>query len=386
MNGTIGIIGAGISGLSAGIFFRRRGIDFKIFERHPGIEAAGAGIIIPANAMKAYAHLDLDGGISGQGVALKSMNVYDMRGEILSRIEMSDVIRLTGMRSVAIERSILHEYLHGNLAPSDILFGKKLTTAHQSDQIVLADFADGSHQECAALIGADGIHSAVLRNIAESPLRHTGETCYRGIADVPNIRTLADDSIHEFWSRRGRFGYVPVGGERVYWYATVPDAEAGGESSGKRDRLIARFAGINNLVRRCIESTGETQIIEGELFDRAPLSSWKNGRITLLGDAAHPTTPNLGQGAAMGIESAYVLAECLHRYGDTDTAFQQYERLRKKRTRFITETSWRLGKLANIRNEAAIRFRDGVMRITPPFLNSITIRRIFSAPDILFDR
>jgi 2-polyprenyl-6-methoxyphenol hydroxylase-like FAD-dependent oxidoreductase len=199
----------------------------------------------------------------------------------------------------------------------------------------------------------------------DAGLLYSGYVAWR--AAVPF--TLESDHWWESWGRGARFGAGGLLGERVYWYATAnapdgtPDAPG-----GRKAELLHRFQGWHHPIRALLERTEESAILRNDLHDHDPLRRWSAGRVTLLGDAAHPTTPNLGQGACMAIEDAVVLARCLKETGDLAAALAAYEARRKPRTSAITLRSRRLGRIAQWEHPAACALRDGLLRRLPPRL------------------
>lgn len=134
------------------------------------------------------------------------------------------------------------------------------------------------------------------------------------------------------WGRGERFGVVPIGRERVYWFATANVPEGGGNSKDQKEELLRRFGTWAEPVAELISLTPETAIFRNDIYDRQPLEQWGMGRVTLLGDAAHPMTPNLGQGACQAVEDAVVLADCLSNLRDVSKALRTYESRRIGRT------------------------------------------------------
>ncbi len=170
----------------------------------------------------------------------------------------------------------------------------------------------------------------------------------------------------EFWGAGQRFGVVPIGGGRIYWFATA-NAPEGAEDppEGRKARLQERFAGWAFQIPALIERTPEAAIIHNDLIDRPPVERWHAGRVVLLGDAAHATTPNFGQGAAMAIESGVVLARALEASEDLEAALGSYERTRRPRTAAITDQSWSMGKVGQVENRAVRAVRNFVVGHMP---------------------
>jgi 2-polyprenyl-6-methoxyphenol hydroxylase-like FAD-dependent oxidoreductase len=170
----------------------------------------------------------------------------------------------------------------------------------------------------------------------------------------------------EVWGGRARFGFSAVGPRQVYWFAPITATAGPDDAVGSLAEQYAHFPEpIPEIVRR----TPAAEIIRTDLYDFPTLDRWWQGRVALLGDAAHAMTPNLGQGGAQAIEDAYVLAEQLAAHKDVAAAFQEYERLRLPKVRWVAKTAWRIGRLAHVANPWLRRLRDLIVRMTPARVN-----------------
>lgn len=241
---------------------------------------------------------------------------------------------------------------------------------------IAACFADGSAAQGDFLIGADGIHSVIRRLMfPQVRLRYSGYIAWRGVVDFAG--SSAPDRTSETWGRGARFGIVPIGQGRVYWFATanMPEDHRAAPGRHKPD-LLQRFRGWHAPIEALIQATPDDAILYNQISDFPPLAHWSQRQVTILGDAAHPTTPNLGQGACQAIESSVVLTRCLAEEQDLSTALQRYERERMPRTAWITNTSWQVGSVAQLEHPALIAIRDFVMRSMPA---SITRAQIMKA-------
>jgi 2-polyprenyl-6-methoxyphenol hydroxylase-like FAD-dependent oxidoreductase len=231
---------------------------------------------------------------------------------------------------------------------------------------VTARFADGREERGDVLVGADGIKPAVRRQLlGDEPLRYAGYTAWRGVGlidrpEVPlGVTMLAA-------GRGSQVGTLPIGGGRTYWFATanVPQGETD-PPGGHRAALLERFKDWYAPIPAFIDATPEGAIIRNDILDRPPVRKWGEGRVTMLGDAAHPTTPNLGQGACQAIESAFVLARHLRGAADLPAALRAYEQARFDRTALVTNRSWTLGKVLAYESRWACGLRDLLLRLFP---------------------
>jgi 2-polyprenyl-6-methoxyphenol hydroxylase-like FAD-dependent oxidoreductase len=369
------IIGGGIGGLTAAVALRRKGWDAHVYEAAPALRPVGKGIWVPTNAMQVLDRLGLAAAVAAAGWALERIQVGTTAGTILMDFDLSRAVAKYGHSTVSIHRAMLVDVLAGALPPDALHLGRQCVGLEQNADGVTARFASGEQARGDVLIGADGIHSAVREKLFPGvKLRYSGQTCYRGIADMELPAGLAR-TCREVWGGKARFGFSAVGLRQVYWFAPVTAPAGSADAVGSLSDLYAHFPEpIPEIVRR----TPAAEIIRTDLFDFPTLDRWWQGRVALLGDAAHAMTPNLGQGGAQAIEDAYVLAEQLAAQKDVAAAFQEYERLRLPKVRWVAQTAWRIGRLAHVANPWLRRLRDLALRATPAGMNERQFDRLYA--------
>jgi 2-polyprenyl-6-methoxyphenol hydroxylase-like FAD-dependent oxidoreductase len=214
------------------------------------------------------------------------------------------------------------------------------------------------------LVGADGLNSVVRRHVlGDGPPRYAGETIFRGIADFTLERP---EVCRELFGPGRRAAYYELSAGRVYWWASAPLA-AGTEiaPSERRAYLERAFASWAFDIPEIIAHTPTHLILQNDVFDRPPARRWHRGRAVLIGDAAHPTTPNLGQGACMAIEDAIVLARCIVEARDGDAAFARFHAHRSSRTAQIVLLSRWWGRVGLWKHPALVALRNGAIRGSP---------------------
>jgi 2-polyprenyl-6-methoxyphenol hydroxylase-like FAD-dependent oxidoreductase len=348
-----------------------------VYERAPEPREVGAGIALGANAMMALQALDAAAPIAARGDTITAADLLDHRGRLLLHTPVAEIERDLPAHSMLIHRAELLDALLSELRGDVVRFGRACTSVSQDGTHATAHFADGSTANADILVGADGIRSVVRASLlGDTPTRYAGYTGWRGMAPagaalVPAGRTC------ELWGRAARFGYGRCGGERIYWYATLTTPAGGRDEADPRPALQRIFGAWASPVPDLIRVTPADAVLRNDIIDRPPVRRWGDGRITLLGDAAHPTTPNLGQGACMAIEDGVTLAHGLK--GVTsgeqiERALRTYERGRMERTAMITNASWRLGRLGQWGSPLAIRVRDAVLACTPRFVVERQVR------------
>ena len=357
------IIGGGIGGLTTAIALRRAGIDALVCERVAELREIGAGLSLWANALKAFDQLGLAEPIRRLRVADLNGGLRSWRGDTLSELSSGRLETTFGEVSVIVHRAELLELLRCGLPPEAILLNANCVGFEQDRSGVTAHFADGRSVRGDLLIGADGLHSTIRAQLfGQQQPRYAGYTAWRAVTafDYAPLR------VSESWGCGVRFVQVAMSGARVYWFAGRNAIEGERDAAvGRKRELLQLFNGWHAPIEALIEATAEAAILRHDVYHRDPLRRWSDGRMTLLGDAAHPMTSDMGQGACQAIEDAVALAKCLGADGDVVSALRAYERRRIPRTTAIANQSWRFGQIAHWRNPLACRLRNCSMRLLP---------------------
>jgi len=358
------IIGGGIGGLSTALALARVGIRCDVFERAEDLREVGAGLTIWANAIRALERLGVAQRVLPLSSKVDRFEVRTNAGRTLSTTSCLALERKLGVPAyVVVHRADLLRELASGLEKGHTHCGARCVAIETTADGVLARFADGREASADFLVGADGLHS-VVRSQLHGPAkpRYSGYVCWRGIAHL-ELKDLPPDMSFESWGPGARFAVHHCGPGRLFWYATRNLPEGGVDS------LSARKADVQNLFRNwhspipeVIEATFGGAILRNDVVDRIPLVNWGRGRVTLLGDAAHPTTPNLGQGACQAIEDAVCLAADLADCGQVEPALRKYEQAREPRTAAITKDSWRLGSIGQWENSLGCFIRNSMTR------------------------
>ncbi|MFE5476367.1 FAD-dependent monooxygenase [Nocardia sp. NPDC056541] len=357
------VVGAGIGGLTAAAALRRAGIDVVLCERGPELRAAGFGLSVQSNAMNALRTLDLgiDEELLRAGAQARSFTFRRPGGSDMRRIDVSGIDAELGAPAVALARKDLHDVLLAACGDDlRVELGAEAVAFTETADAVQVEFTDGRTLSADVLIGADGINSAIRAQLhgAEAP-RPGKFVCWLALVPFAHPAIEPGASIH-YWGRGMRFGIHDIGHGNVYWWATLTTtAEQAADWPHGKDDLLARFTGWAPEITEIITATPESDILALPAQDRPPLTAWGSGRVTLLGDAAHPMLPSLGQGANSAIEDAVVLAHALATHDDAAAGLRVYEQRRIPRTTMLVDGSRKLGRLEQTRNRALIVVRDG---------------------------
>jgi 2-polyprenyl-6-methoxyphenol hydroxylase-like FAD-dependent oxidoreductase len=332
----------------------------------------GAGLALQPNAMKALALLGLDGALAAQGAVAHRAAILDDRGRPLgAAVDIDAISKEAGALTVAIHRARLHRVLL-DAAGDVVRLGTRVLGYESSDHAVEVRL-EGATLRADLLVGADGLHSAVRAQMlgAAAPV-YAGYTSWRGVTTPGAL--APPDGTSESWGRGLRFGMVGVGHGEIYWFA-VANAPPGGKDGDVHAALLARFGDWHRPVRATIEATPVERIVRTDIADRPPVTQWHTGRVVLLGDAAHPMTPNLGQGACQAIEDAVVLDRCLQDR-DVERALLDYEARRVARANGMVVGARRMGAVAQWQNPLAVGLRNVALRRVPSSLATAQLRKM----------
>jgi 2-polyprenyl-6-methoxyphenol hydroxylase-like FAD-dependent oxidoreductase len=367
------IIGGGIGGLTTAIALRQVGVAAVVYERAPKMEEVGAGLTLWPNAIAALGMLGLAEAVEAAGGPIVESQVRTSNGRELAAMPVGRLGEGLGTNSSCIHRGDLQRVLLEALDEGVVKLGFECTSLQQDEAGVTARFGNGEEARTDLLIGADGLHSAVRAQLlGHQKPRYAGYTAWRGIT-LYEDQALSGGISFVSWGRGREFGALSIGRGRVYWFGTANAPEGSPDAPiGRKQEVLETFRGWHKPIEAMIEATEPPAILRNDIYDRKPVKRWGEGRVTLLGDAAHPMTPNLGQGACQAIEDAVVLARCLARETGVVSALREYERERWARTSYISRMSWRNGQMARWENPLACGMRNSVVRLLPAWL----IRRL----------
>ena len=367
------VVGAGIGGLTAAIALRRAGAEVTVFERATELKEVGAGLLLAANAQKALGKLGLSEKVGRLGTNASAGEIRSQRGDILAGIPIDELEQRVGAASAAVHRADLQRLLVRELGEGPLRLGSECVGFEQDDREVSVLLANGAEERADLLVGADGLRSTIRAGLfgAKEP-RYAGYTAWRAVAE-PGRELIRWGTGFETWGRGARFGCAHIGDGRIYWFATknAPEGEKDGPIGSPDDpkqTLLRLFCCWHAPIEELVEATAEDAIRRDDLYDRETLERWGVGKVMLLGDAAHPTSPNLGQGAVLAIEDAVVLARCLggtKGKRDVPEALRHYEGLRRERAAWIVRRSRLIGRIGQLEDPVLCRLRNLAFKATP---------------------
>jgi 2-polyprenyl-6-methoxyphenol hydroxylase-like FAD-dependent oxidoreductase len=362
------VIGGGIGGLAAGLALRRVGIDALVLEQARRLEAVGAGIGLAANAMQALDRIGVGDAVRACGLATSRLVACKPDGSALVDIP------LEGREMLGVHRADLQEVLAAQLGVA-LRLGAACD-GFRDDGSGVTVTAGGAEVAGDVLIGADGLRSKTRSWLFDDgPPQYAGYTGWRAVAEI-EPETMRG-RMTETWGRGVRFGLIPIGGGRLYWFVSESRHEPEAPLIPARKAELSRHVeGWHEPIQATVAETPEDAISGTGIYWRKPVRAWGRGRVTLLGDAAHPMTPDLSQGAAQALEDAVVLAASLRNAADPVAGLRAYEAARRKRTGQIVRRSFQAGRLAQASSGLGAAFRDLLIGKLPNRLHGIQQARI----------
>ena len=368
----VAVIGGGIGGLTVASALMARGITVELYEQTDELTPVGAGIQLTPNAVKVLRALGLEAGLRETGFFPEATVGHDWRsGKIVFRTPLAGHCeRLYGAPYVQIHRADLQRILCERLPSTSVRLGKRCITVRDNGKSATARFADGSEIEADLVIAAEGIRSVARTTLfTEGTPRFTRNICWRSVIpfDRPDYDLVGPNNAIWFGPQGHVVTYYVKGGKAVNLVACLESQAWTEESWNARSttaELRAAYDRWHPKLQRLFERAHE--VFKWGLFDREPMAAWTIGRVTLLGDAAHPMLPYLSQGAAMAMEDGLVLARMLaDDRSDIDRALRRYEALRIPRTARVQLTSRAQGEKnhltspwARLRRDLVYRFRN----------------------------
>jgi salicylate hydroxylase len=366
----VAIIGGGIGGLTAARALLRRGFEVSVYESAPELKEIGAGVALGPNAMKALRSLDLEAPVRAVGWQAERQLICNWRsGRIVSTTAGT---RRFGATGCTVHRADLLDVLSAALPKNTVKLGSRCMSVETHERVAAARFTDGTEIEADVVVGADGIHSAVRASLfGPGAPRFTGKICWRCLVPVDAVPGGLSTTDNTLWL--GPHGAVVVylvrRGELVNVVAHY-DNDTWTEESWIREcdrgEVIENYRGWHESLLRLFSAS--ERHYKWALYDREPLGTWSVGRVTILGDAAHPMLPYLGQGACQAMEDGCILAAALAALPDDQPgALQLYERVRLPRANRVVLSARERGEDNHLVSPWAAFKRDALIGLRRRF-------------------
>lgn len=372
----ITIIGGGIAGLTTALALNKVGVNCEVFERAKQLNEVGAGIWMQPNALKVIDWLGLGGLVREKGSLLDQVDITNSQLIPFKKIKQEVVQDEQGNKIVAIHRATLQKILFEALPKDGLNLGYEFKSLEKNENQVKISFGDREIMSD-LLIGADGLNSRVRENIfSNTSKRFSGQTCWRGISDIRLPVEFQNAGI-EGWGKKIRFGFSQITENQVYWFAVKNASQNGTDNINTiKTELQNYYSGFNPIVLNIIEQTKAEKIIRNDISDLKRLDKWHKDKVVLVGDAAHATTPNMGQGAGQGMEDAYYLANILAKHNQIEQAISLFESTRREKVDYVVNNSWRFGQMAHS-GFGQILMRT-IMKLTPDKIMKQQMKKLYS--------
>ena len=371
------VAGAGIGGVAAAIALRRAGLEVTVLERVQELREIGAAVVVWPNGTRALRAL----GVEPSWLAVKRVSLMNSDGRLLQQAPIGQLLSRYGSGMMVVHRAELHSALLAALGEGCIRLGSEVTGFTQADSGVTVRTANGMEESGDLLIGADGIRSPVRRQLAgDGDPMYAGFTAWRGEIQAGKLEVEVGVG-RNWWGRGGEFLSFPLTDGRLYWAGTAnaPRSGRAGPGGNKQD-VLERFSGWDDQVLKIVNATNADAILRTDIYDRPNLRSWSVGRVTLLGDAAHPMTPSQGQGACQALEDAVALGRSLAGGSDVGDAFENYERLRLRRANGVVAVSRQASRAVQSENRLLCGVRNAAVRLLPQSLMLRTLDATMAEP------
>ena len=360
------VIGGGIGGLAVAAALRRAGVEVALFEQQSDLRKiqVGGGIHMWANAMRALTELGLADRVTEHGAPIDRTEFRNWRGKLLATWPIGEVAAGLDTRDVGISRAELQQVLIDAQEDGTVNAGRACVGFEQDKTGVVARFAGGGEERGSFLVGADGLRSTIRAQLlGAAPPHYAGYAQLQALVE-DRAELLPAGTERVVFGRGCRAVLHHVGGGRLFWAGALYGPEGmSALADGKKQALLTHFRGWEQPIETAVEATPEAAIVAFDIYDRPPVAAWSQGRVTLLGDAAHPMTTNLSQGGCQALEDAVVLASCLSREADVPLALQAYDRGRVPRTSKLVKQSHGIARMGKFKSAPACAVRDRITAI-----------------------
>jgi 2-polyprenyl-6-methoxyphenol hydroxylase-like FAD-dependent oxidoreductase len=364
--GKVVVAGGGIGGLTLALALARGGVEVEVHEKYDHLQSRATGFTIWSYAVRHLLDLGVDPDtLARLGSPIEATELRSRHGRLIESLPVGEASRRLGAPTYDIQRHGLQEALIEALGADRVKMGSEVVGVEQDATGATVLLQDGGRATGDLVIGADGAHSTLRDGVAgrHLELRYSGFGGWGTV--IPFTHELLPERHHvEIWEKGSKGGVADVGDGHARWYV-MHRAPAGGDAPVHKEEILAHIDGWYELLGAAVEATPQEAIVRTEAWDLAPMTTWIDGRVVLLGDAAHATTPFAAMGACMAIEDASLLGRLLLEQ-PWEQALPQYERERKKRAEEVVKHGRTMGRISQLQSTVALWLRDEFLAHVPP--------------------
>jgi 2-polyprenyl-6-methoxyphenol hydroxylase-like FAD-dependent oxidoreductase len=338
------IVGGGIAGLALGRALRKQGFAPEIIERAASWPAGGTGLYLPGNGVRALGALGLADAVVARAVRMSHQRILDHTGRLLAEIELAKLWHPVGL-CVGIARGELHRILLEGAAGVPVRLGTTPTALSQEDDEVDVAFTDGSTGTYDLVVGADGIRSSIRQLVLGGIRpRHLGRVSWRFLVD----HSGAPGTWTAMLGKRRAFLAMPVGPNRLYCYADLAALATEDPTDRDLSRFRSLFGDFAEPVPSILSELDSFDSIHFSPIEEVVFDTWVQGRVVLIGDAAHATSPSMAEGASMALEDALVLSQMLATHDSPAEALSAFRERRRARVRWVRQRTHRRDRIRTL--------------------------------------
>jgi FAD-dependent urate hydroxylase len=360
------VVGAGVGGLTSALALSRAGVEVEVHEKFGRIQERATGFTLWSYAIKELLDLGLDDP-ERIGQPIEFTEIHNQDGTLIEEMPVGEVSRELGAPSCDVRRPDMQRALIELIGEERVRMGSEVVGVEQVDDGAAVLLADGSRAAGDLVIGCDGVHSVLREHVAADPkLRYSGYAGWSGLLEGFEHELLQPSRHVEIWARGSKGGVADVGRGLARWYVVhkAPAGSIGGPAD--KAAILEHIDGWWELIRAAAEAAPVETIVQTELWDLEPLDAWVDGRVVLLGDSAHATTPFASMGACMTIQDSVALVGELISDAPLDDALQAYQENRKSRDEEVVRKSRKMGHLSMMHSPIASWLRDQAFIHMPP--------------------
>jgi 2-polyprenyl-6-methoxyphenol hydroxylase-like FAD-dependent oxidoreductase len=359
------VVGGGVGGLTTALALKKAGVEVEVHEKYPQLAGRATGFTLWSYAIKHLQDLGLDDP-TRIGSPIEVTEIHNQKGDLIEEMPVGEVSAKLGAPSCDVNRRDLQRVAIEMLGDDIVHMGSECVDVELDGDTATAVLADGRRAEGSLVIGADGAHSVTRGKVApDAKLNYSGFSGWGGVLDGFEHELMKRHRHIEVWARGSKGGVADIGNGAVRWYVTRR-GPAGEEGPVDKAEILEHIDGWYELLRAAVEAADPASIVTTEAWDMEPIERWFDGRLVLLGDSAHLTTPFASMGACMTIDDAVHLVGHLTAASTVEDALSAYQEDRKKRDEDTVKEARKMGKLQQIHSHVVSWLRDEAFEHAPP--------------------